>query len=96
MKTYFKYHCQEPLLKEEWGWSKWYFEIDEDGYCSRQMELYETGPDLRYDVNKSEDEFGGLGQGKIEGEFKNDLTPISHSEFEQVWHSKVWMNRVNT
>jgi hypothetical protein len=88
MKEYFKYRCEEVLLQEEWGYSTWYFEVGEDSYPARQIELYDSGPSLRYDVNYSEDEYGGLGIDRIEGEFKNDFTSITCDEFEQIWNLK--------
>ena len=32
---------------DAWGRSVWYFEVNEDGWPVRQVEVYDTGPVLR-------------------------------------------------
>lgn len=47
---------------DAWGHSVWYFEVDNDGRPVRQIEVYDTGPVLRYRPGHEEDQYGALGQ----------------------------------
>jgi len=53
---------------DNWGTSMWYFEIDEDGYPNKQIEKYEKGKVLKYDLENMEDKFGSLGDQSIDFE----------------------------
>jgi len=69
---------------EKWGKSIWYFEIDNEGYAMRQIEKYENGKKLKYDLKNIEDEFGGLADQLIDlEEFVN--FEITKDEFEEQW-----------
>jgi len=62
----------------------WYVEIREDGYPNRQIVIYDNGNILKYSENKLEDEYGGLGDQKIDlSEF--DGVECSITEFENNW-----------
>jgi hypothetical protein len=47
---------------EAWGASRWFFETSDDGVVTRQVEVYDHGPTLRYDQGHSEDEDGLLSE----------------------------------
>ncbi len=72
---------------DSWGTSTWYFEIDNNGYPNRQIEKYENGKVLKYDLQNLDDEFGGLGDQLINfrefAEFE-----ITKEEFFNEWKSK--------
>ncbi|HRG99214.1 MAG TPA: hypothetical protein PLR99_23350 [Polyangiaceae bacterium] len=83
---YFKRFWDEPRgdAYDSCGTSWWYFELDSNGWPSRQLELYADGTLLRYDVGHAEDELGGLGDQPL------DLAElaafeIDAAEFEARW-----------
>ena len=69
---------------DNWGTSNWYFEIDEKGFPVRQIEKYENGKVLKYDLENMEDEFGELGEQKIEFEEFAEFE-ITKEEFIKEW-----------
>ncbi|WP_350281337.1 hypothetical protein [Kribbella sp. HUAS MG21] len=82
MPTYYKRTWDEPL--GAWGTSNWYFEVDADGWVLRQLEVYATGPTLRYDETHQEDEHGGRALIPLSGE---EFAPyeITAADFEAAW-----------
>lgn len=85
---YFKRYWDEPRgdTHNAWGCSWWYFETDDTGIVSRQVEVYESGPTLRYDTRRLNDEFGGLTDQPLDlGEFAS--FEVQREEFERVWAS---------
>lgn len=71
-----------------WGTSVWYFEVADDGYPTRQVEVYEHGQIVKYDEEHNEDSFGGLSQAALDlDEFKE--LEISKEEFEDAWNENV-------
>ena len=77
--------------KAHWGCSSWYFEVDSHGVVTRQIEVYDSGPRLRYDSSHSEDAFGALAK-VWNGETEAQLVPITSSEFEAEWSFGPWSN----
>jgi hypothetical protein len=67
-----------------WGTSLWYFEVGDDLYVKRQLELYENGRILKYSEDLIEDEFGGLADQVVDEEDFEGMD-ISSYEFELVW-----------
>jgi hypothetical protein len=83
---YFKRHWDEPRAApyEAWGCSWWYFEADDTGVVSRQVEVYDRGPKLRYNRGRLADEFGGLTDQPLDlSEFARFEVPSE--EFERAW-----------
>lgn len=79
---------------DSWGTSTWYFEIGDDSYVSRQVEIFENGVVLRYDEAHVEDIYGGLGEGARDLEGEGFLPfEIGQAEFEQVWATVTPLNR---
>ncbi|GAB3930558.1 hypothetical protein [Mucilaginibacter myungsuensis] len=73
--------------QDHWGTSIWYFEVGDDDYPTRQIEVYEHGPKLKYDVINLEDSYGGLSEVALDkDEFKDHL--ITKEQFESVWTDK--------
>ncbi len=73
---------------DAWGQSVWYFEVDNDGWPVRQVEVYDTGPVLRYGPEHEEDQYGGLGQASL-NDPEEDWSQfvITRDVFERVWDS---------
>jgi hypothetical protein len=71
-----------------WGHSLWYFETDEAGWPSRQVEVHDNGPVLRYGPGHDEDRYGGLGQVSLYGSDEDwSIFEITDAEFERIWRS---------
>jgi hypothetical protein len=68
----------------DWGHSWWYFETDQDGWVTRQLEHFDSGVVLKYDVDHVEDAFGGLAEKPLDQDMLEAGT-ISREAFEQVW-----------
>ena len=87
MKKYYKRNWDETRGDEynSWGTSVWYFELDEEGYPTRQIELYENGNRLKYHSDKKFDDYGALGDQALSfDEFKE--FEIEQNEFEREWN----------
>ena len=65
-----------------WGPSTWFFEVGAEGWPIRQIEVYDNGPTLRYGPDHWEDQYGGLGQARLDE--LEDWTPwtITNEDFE--------------
>jgi hypothetical protein len=64
-----------------------WFELDEEGDASRQLQIYPDGHVLRYDAEHPEDEYGGLQMVVFEGdvEWWAPYEEISKDDFEDQW-----------
>ncbi len=86
MAKYYKRKWDETRGDEfdSWGRSIWSFEVNENGYPIRQIELYENGNRLKYHSGKPFDDYGGLGDQALDlNELK--VFEIGMLEFEQEW-----------
>ncbi len=84
---YYKYKWNESRGDKFdcWGKSLWYLEIGEDDFPNRQIEIYDNGKILKYSQNNLEDEYGGLGDQKLDlAEF--DGEECTKQEFENNWN----------
>ena len=50
----------------DWGKSVWFFEVNLEGFPTKQIEKYENGQILKYDLCHIQDEFGGLADQPID------------------------------
>jgi len=68
-----------------WGAGTYYFEVGDDGWPTRQIEVYDSGPVLRYGPDHPEDEYGQLSQAKLDE--IEDWSPwaIAAMDFEAAW-----------
>jgi len=66
-----------------WGTSWWYFEVTNDGQVVRQVEQYESGELLHYDIQHDSDAYGGLAKEPLDLS-ESSYVDISAEEFEQV------------
>ena len=77
------------------------FEIADDQYCSRYLEIQASGTALRYTEQLPADEFGQLPEGQwneheaAKPEF-GTLRSISKELFESAWHSTQCRNDTST
>lgn len=51
---------------DHWGPSRWWLELDEEGYVTRCLQRYESGVDLYYSNRHFEDEYGGLPEAALD------------------------------
>jgi hypothetical protein len=65
--------------------STWFFEVDADSWPLRQVEIYDDGPTLRYGPEHDEDEYGSLGQARLNESESWPQGEITASEFEAAW-----------
>jgi hypothetical protein len=102
-----KARCQGPELLEpaaSWGRYTCYAEIGEDLRLVRQVNVYENGSMLSYDRRHWVDEFGMLGDARINRNRKQgrwgQSEEITAAEFESVWkaarRSPVWKRQQAT
>lgn len=69
-----------------------FFEIADDGYCSRYLEIHSAGGALRYTEQKPADQFGTLPEGawdELEAAKPSfgTLNAVSQALFDSVWHN---------
>lgn len=86
MNKYYKRIWKESRGDEfsSWGTSIWYFEVEEDSYPSKQMELYENGNRLKYHQGKIFDDYGSLSDQAIDLEELAEFE-IEKTEFDEEW-----------
>jgi uncharacterized protein (DUF433 family) len=92
MANYFKRYWDETTgdeLTGSWGFSRYYFETDEKFYVSRQIEVFENGKVLKYDVGYSDDKFGGLSKVALDIHEFSEYR-IDKEEFEQLWQTSYY------
>ena len=85
---YYKRHWSEDRgnAYAHWGSATYYYEIGDDLYATRQIEIYENGNILKHDEDNFSDEFGMLTDKPIDpDEFEPHV--IAEDEFESVWNS---------
>ncbi len=94
VKKYYKWFWDESFSGDydTWGTSTYFMEIGLDLYANRQIEVYQNGNVLSYDGSHFSDNFGRLCDQKI-GDGDIQEFEISQTEFEQVWDSKIPINR---
>ena len=86
MSRFFKRKWDETRGDEfdSWGTSTWYFEVDANGYPTKQIELYENGNRLKYHPEKTFDDYGGLSDQVLDmDEFQS--FEIQKAEFDNEW-----------
>jgi len=77
------------------GCSWWFFEFCPDGAINRQVEVYDSGVRLRYGRNHLGDEFGKLGEGRLQDMEIRAAEELSAEQFEVVWESVETNGRVH-
>ncbi len=97
MNRYLKYRWEETRGDnfDDWGFSTWYSETDEELYSLRQIEVYDNGNVLTYDEQHLNDEFGFLAEKSIDIEDlkESNTLEISKAEFEEKWSTLKSLNR---
>ena len=81
---YFRYRWDESRGDEfdYWGRSTHWYEMGDDGFAARQMEVYENGIILKYDSSHVEDQYGFLSDQPLEPE-KYSVLEVSADEFDE-------------
>jgi hypothetical protein len=69
---------------DSWGRSVWWFETDGDGSVTRQIEVYEQGPTVRYGPGRERDEIGMLADQPLDLEEFAEFE-VSQTDFETAW-----------
>jgi hypothetical protein len=70
-----------------WGPATYYFEVGDDGWPVRQIEVYDDGPVLRYGPGHDEDQYGFLGQVSLDELGDWNRFAIQPEQFEAVWRA---------
>jgi hypothetical protein len=85
---YFKRDGDVPRgdANNAWGRSWWYFETDSTGAVTRQVEIYDHGPTLRYSFAHPRDEFGGLSDAPLDLKEFASFEVVGEA-FDQAWRS---------
>lgn len=68
-----------------WGAATFYFEVGPDGWPERQIEIYDDGPTLRYGPEHPEDDYGGLGQARLDEFEEWTEWAITKDQFTAAW-----------
>lgn len=87
--NYFKRDWDETTadeLTDSWGVSTYYFESDNEGYVTRQLQIFKNGKALKYDTEYREDKFGGISEVPLDLDEFNSYR-IHADEFERLWLS---------
>lgn len=76
-----------------------YFEIGDEGYVTRYLEIRADGIPVRYTEEFHTDEFGFLPEGCVDDSEASKpeygvFAPISASVFEAVWRNTICRNRL--
>ncbi len=87
MLSYYKREWPESRGDEfdSWGTATWYFEVDENTYPQRQIEVYESGQTLKYHSGHLEDIYGRLGDQALPAD-EFEAFRITQAEFDSVWN----------
>jgi hypothetical protein len=72
-------------FNKDWTTVDWYyFEVDEDGYATRQIQVLDDGKVHKYSTENLQDEYGGLAEGPL---LLEEHLLIEKDEFETLWES---------
>lgn len=87
MGSYFKRRWDESRgdARGGWGSSWWFFEVDADGYATRQIEIYDSGPTKRYSLESPEDADGFLSVDRVDELGDWSTWQIGADEFNRAW-----------
>lgn len=87
---YFRRHWDEDRGDEhaDWGGVTYYFEVDEALMPTRQIEIYDAGPTLRYSKEAPTAPNGFLSDQPLDS---NDFAPfeVNQAVFEVAWQSGI-------
>jgi hypothetical protein len=69
------------------GAATYFFEVGDDGWPTRHVEIHDDGPTRLYGPDRTEDEYGQLGDARLDAFEGLARWAISAAEFEQGWSS---------
>lgn len=81
MYSYYQLEMEDDYAG--WGDITLFYEVDEEGEVSRQVEVFANGKALYYDQNHSDDEYGALAEPMPDHEYYMAAFRISRGEFER-------------
>ena len=88
MNYYYKREWEETTgeeLTDSWGTSTYYFETNDAFHVTRQIQVFQNGNILKYDVGFIEDEFGFLTDQPLNKEHFYKFI-IYEDEFIDIWN----------
>jgi outer membrane protein assembly factor BamB len=93
-KRYCKWFWDESLGGDydNWGTSTYLMEVGHNLYAIRQIEIYQNGNVLFYDSSHVADDCGRLCDKPLNEE-DIQYYAIDEAEFEEIWNTKIPMNR---
>jgi hypothetical protein len=89
---YFEFHWNENNVGPSgtWGSSEWFVETDDEKNIVRQITVFDNGYVLKYDSDHNADEFGSLGDQRVQ--IEHGVVEMSADEFESKWNSTAARN----
>lgn len=102
MPSFFERAWDEPRgdAYDAWGTCVYHFEVDDQSYPERQLEVYSSGDVLAYDREHADLAYGGLGDQPLvededEDEDEDEWRPfeITADELEEAWRRAKRRNR---
>lgn len=90
LAIYLKRHWDEDW--RGWGTSWWFFEVDDEGWVSRQITKYADGKTCCYDREYIEDELGGLAEKPLDVPDEAYIR-LSVQDFESTWQASLPQSR---
>jgi hypothetical protein len=87
---YYSYYSEETrgFDHNEWGYCTFLYEVADDNYVTRQIEIYDKGPTLKYGSKHKKDEYGFLMDQPFQGDKEKKVKVINAEKFEKIWNSK--------
>lgn len=87
MTRYFRRRWEESRGDDfdTWGPATYLFEVDDEMWPIRQIEVYDAGPVLRYGPEQFEDAYGSLGDQALGEPDEWSEWEISATQFDRLW-----------
>ena len=81
-----RYLRADFLPYNDWGECTYFLEFDGEDHPQRQIEMYENGTVLMYDLDYPQDDFGALANSTIHAFLEQaNIVKITADQFEELW-----------